>query len=162
MLPCTDADTNTRVYTLVYDHHTDRHILTGTQIEEGAHTRPGYDTLPTNICAPDGRGVISTALTHSGVQRENRSSKKYRAISPLIEMFYCGKVSSGPAGIYQLKISGDAELKHHRVVLQPGKLSDKVRSNLGLWLSVDFTLDHALCMRVILRTRSIWILSSKS
>lgn len=37
VLPCTDADTNTRGYTLVYEHHTDRHTLTATQIDEGTH-----------------------------------------------------------------------------------------------------------------------------
>lgn len=56
-------------------------------------------------------------------------------------MFYCGKDSSGPAGIYLLKISG-------HVVVGPGKFSDKVGSNL------DFTLDHTLCMSVLLRTLS--------
>lgn len=115
MLPCRDADTNTRVYKLAYEHHTDRHTLTGTQIEEAARTHthtdtlPGCDTLPTNICVPDYRGVISAVLTHSAIQRESGGSEKHRAISTLIEMFYCGKESSGPAGIYLLKISGDVE-----------------------------------------------------
>lgn len=48
-------------------------------------------------------------LTHSAVHRENGSTNKHRAISPLIEIFYCGKMSSGPAGIYVQKICGDAE-----------------------------------------------------
>lgn len=43
-------------------------------------------------------------------------------------------------------------MKHCRVVGRPGRFSDKVESNLGLWLSVDFTLDHALCMTVNLIT----------
>ena len=112
---CSHAQTltQTHVYTpRVYEHHTDRHTLTGTQIEWGTHTLPGCDTLPTNICVPDWRGVISTLWTHSAAQREKASSRKHRATSPLtalIEMFYCGKVSSGPAGLYLLKISGDAE-----------------------------------------------------
>lgn len=49
-------------------------------------TPHGCDTLPTNSCVPDWR-VTSTVLTHSAAQGEHGSIKKYRAISPLIEMY---------------------------------------------------------------------------
>lgn len=91
MLPWADADTNTHVYTLVYGNHTDRHTLTGSQRKAGTHTHfPDVRHFQQTFVSQTQK-ESSPMLTHSAVHRENGSINKYRAISPLIEIFLLRK-----------------------------------------------------------------------
>lgn len=113
MLPSTGADINTHVYTLVYEHHTVRNTLIGSQINAGthklAHASRMWHLSNKHLCPRLKRShhqCWPTVLFWGkiGALRNTELQLWYR-------FFYCGKICSGPAGIYLQKISGDAKHK---------------------------------------------------
>lgn len=99
-------------------------------------------------------------LAYCAILRGNRNIKKHRVTTVIQIFFIVEKFVQGQLVFICRRSGGMQNIKHGRVVVRPGNFSDKVESNLGLWLSVDFILEQAQCMQIILRT-SIWIFSTK-